>query len=46
MLGATGPVTLGGSLVLQNAEDLAMNAIIQLSSPKLAGNLWRSMRAD
>ena len=33
MLGATGPVTLGGSLVLQNAEDLAMNAIIQLSSP-------------
>jgi trimethylamine--corrinoid protein Co-methyltransferase len=33
MLGATGPVTLAGSLVLQNAEDLAMNAIIQLSNP-------------
>ena len=33
MLGATGPVTFGGSLVLQNAEGLAMNAIIQLSSP-------------
>ena len=33
MLGATGPMTLAGSLVLQNAEDLAMNAIIQLSSP-------------
>jgi len=33
MLGATGPVTLAGSLVLQNAEDLAMNAILQLSSP-------------
>ena len=33
MLGATGPVTLAGSLVLQNAEDLAMNAIVQLSSP-------------
>jgi len=32
MLGATGPVTLAGSLVLQNAEDLAMNAIVQLSS--------------
>jgi trimethylamine--corrinoid protein Co-methyltransferase len=33
MLGATGPVTLAGSLVLQNAEDLAMNAIVQLRSP-------------
>jgi len=33
MLGATGPVTLAGSLVLQNAKDLAMNAIIQLSGP-------------
>ena len=33
MLGATGPVTLAGSLVLQNAEDLAMNAIVQLSDP-------------
>jgi trimethylamine--corrinoid protein Co-methyltransferase len=33
MLGATGPVTLAGSLVLQNVEDLAMNAIVQLSSP-------------
>lgn len=33
MLGATGPVTLAGALVLQNAEDLAMNAIVQLSSP-------------
>jgi trimethylamine--corrinoid protein Co-methyltransferase len=33
MLGATGPVTLAGSLVLQNAEDLAMNAVLQLSSP-------------
>ena len=33
MLGATGPVTLAGSLVLQNAEDLAMNTIIQLSNP-------------
>ena len=33
MLGATGPVTLAGSLVLQNAEDLAMNAIVQVSNP-------------
>jgi trimethylamine--corrinoid protein Co-methyltransferase len=33
MLGATGAVTLAGSLVLQNAEDLAMNTIVQLSSP-------------
>jgi len=33
MLGTTGPVTLAGSLVLQNVEDLAMNAIVQLSSP-------------
>ena len=33
ILGATGPVTLAGSLVLQNAEDLAMNAIVQLRSP-------------
>jgi len=33
MLGATGPVTLAGSLVLQNAEDLAMNTIVQLGNP-------------
>ncbi len=33
MPGATGPITLIGSLVLQNAEDLALNTLIQLISP-------------
>ena len=33
MCGATGPVSLIGALVLQNSEDLAMNALIQLVSP-------------
>ena len=33
MCGATGPASLVGSLVLQNAEDLAMNTLIQLVSP-------------
>ena len=33
MCGATGPASLAGALVLQNAEDLAMNTLIQLVSP-------------
>jgi trimethylamine--corrinoid protein Co-methyltransferase len=33
MCGATGPASLTGALVLQNAEDLAMNTLIQLTSP-------------
>jgi len=33
MCGATGPASLVGALVLQNAEDLAMNTVIQLASP-------------
>ena len=33
MCGATGPASLLGALVLQNAEDLAMNALIQLVNP-------------
>ena len=33
MCGATGPASLVGALVLQNAEDLAMNTLIQLVSP-------------